>query len=120
MVKTWSFTGTGTSGNVDFPYTNAFPASGNIVGSTQYNWGAPEEVSYTAGTVGQNNSKPASLFNNHQIIRHGSVYYDPSYGIQHNSLQSIDDSLSGFFKMGAIALLFKKNPSGTQISITVY
>ena len=120
IVKTWSFAGTGSSGDVDFPYANAFPDNGNIVGLTQYHWGTPEEVSYTSGTAGQNNSKPASLFKNHQIIRYGSVYYDPSYGIQHNSLQSIDDSLSGFFKMSPTALLFKKNPAGTQISINVY
>ncbi len=120
IVKTWSFAETGTSGDVDFPYANAFPTNGNIVDSTQYHWGTPEEVSYTSGTAGQNNSKPASLFNNHQIIRHGNVYYDPSYGIQHNSLQSIDDSLSGFFKMNSTALLFKKNPAGTQISIRVF
>ena len=115
-----SFAGTGSSGDVDFSYANAFPANGNIVGLTQYHWGTPEEVSYTSGTAGQNNSKPASLFKNHQIIRYGSVYYDPSYGVQHNSLQSIDDSLSGSFKMSPTALLFKKNPAGTQNSINIY
>ncbi|MDR0933316.1 MAG: hypothetical protein LBM70_09915 [Victivallales bacterium] len=120
IVKTWSFSGSGTSGNTDFPYMNAIPANGIILGSSQYNWGTPEEVSYTSGTAGQNNSKPASLFNNHQIIRYGGVYYDPSYGIQHNSLQSIDDSLSGFYMLGSAALLFKKNPVGTQITTSVF
>ena len=121
LVKTWSFSGTGTSGNVNFPYVNTFPPNGNLVDSTQYNWGSPAEVLYITGTAGQNNPKPASLFNNHQIIRHNGIYYDPSYGIQHASIQSIDDSLSGFFIINTTpnALFLQKNPAGIQINAFV-
>ena len=118
LVKTWSFSGTGTSGNVDFPYINTLPPSGNLIDSTHYNWGSPAEVLYIAGTTGQNNSKPASLFNNHQIIRYNGIYYDPSYGIQHSSIQSVDDSLSGFFIINTTsnAFFLQKNPAGIQIN----
>lgn len=94
---------------------------GNFIGSNQYNWGSSEEVTYTSGTPGQNVNKPASFFNNHQIIRYNDVYYDPSYGIQHNSIQSIDNSLSGFFKKASnTSVFFQKNPTGTQITIKVF
>jgi hypothetical protein len=123
IVKTWSFDGTGIVGR-DFPYTNKLLH--NADGSPYYTipagyvWDTPAEVTYTAGTKGQNNATPASLFANHQLIEYGNEYYDPSYGIKHSSLQSIDKTLSGFYqKIYVMGLLeemrFKTNPSGVQI-----
>ena len=75
-----------------FPYTNKLLLPYlDPVGIDHYDWGTPAEVTYTAGTDGQNNPMPASLFENHQLIEYGNEYYDPSYGIKHSSLQSINN-----------------------------
>jgi hypothetical protein len=92
IVKTWSFSGTGDVGS-NFPYTNKLHPSLPLVGTTQYNWGTPAEVTYTEGNPGQNNSMPASFFNNHQLIKYGNKYYDPSYGVIYESVQKIDETL---------------------------
>jgi len=88
-----------------------------LVGTTQYNWGTPAEVTYTEGNPGQNNSMPASFFNNHQLIKYGNKYYDPSYGVIYESVQKIDETLSGFYNKPLFEdeIYFRKNPSGVQI-----
>lgn len=99
-----------------FPYRNEL-RNGRYVEDKQYTWGAVAEVVYTSGTPGQNNPKPASLFRNHQIVYVPSVnaWYDPSYGIKYDSLQAIDNSLSGFVTNGVNDFYFQKNPVGVQI-----
>ena len=116
IVKTWSFSGTGDVGS-NFPYTNKLHPSLPLVGTTQYNWGTPAEVTYTEGNPGQNNSMPASFFNNNQLIKYGNKYYDPSYGVIYESVQKIDETLSGFYNKPLFEdeIYFRKNPSGVQI-----
>lgn len=123
LVKTWSFSGAGTSGDATFPYRNDVKGSGvglwtNYTLDTQYDWGTVAEVTYTSGTPGQNNGKPASLFGNHQIVYVPAMnaWYDPSYGMKHTTMQAIDDTLSGFLIAGGThAFFIQKNPTGVQI-----
>ena len=133
LVKTWSFFGQGTSGDSDYPFLNVVegPFSGgdfyylNYTHESNYHWGTPMEVSYTIGTHGQNNPKPAALFGLHLLVStlNPDVFYDPSYGLKHTSLQSIDDTLSGFLLNETIhtsgpvkgLMLFQKNKAGIQI-----
>ena len=63
LVKDWTFTGLGTSGNSDFPY---------IVGIDAMN---------EDGVPGQGNVEPPPAFENHFVVRFGGQIYDPSYGI---------------------------------------
>jgi hypothetical protein len=137
IVKNWTFTGTGSSGHGTHPYLN-LPDS-LLIGATSYNWKFAE-VNDAAGIPGQGNANPASLFNNHQVVISGQ-YYDPSYGVQHASLQDIDDNaIDGFYIGGtypvdeptvnldlngdgdktdlgvnATVILFRKNPAGLNI-----
>ena len=116
FVETWSFHGVGTSGNAIFPYRN--DVNGDFRSETQYVWGSVAEVTYILGTPGQNNAKPAALFMNHQIVYVpvAKAWYDPSYGVKHPSLQSIDNTMSGFaIRKDSGAFFLQKNPAGVQI-----
>ena len=141
IVKNWVFTGTGSSGHSTYPYLN-LPDS-PLIGSTSYNWRFAE-VNDTSGIAGQGNANPASLFERHFVFI-GGQYYDPSYGIQHASLQSIDDNaIDGFYLSGTYpvdeptvdldlngdgdkvdvdidttVILFQKNPAGLDIQETM-
>jgi hypothetical protein len=95
LVKNWSFSATGNSGNAQFEFLG-IPDS-PFVTATSYNW-LYSEVSDQAGTPGQETSNPASLFNNHQVVLIGGNYYDPSYGLKYASLNQIDtNAISGYF-----------------------
>ncbi len=138
VVKNWTFNGAGTSGHPTHPYLNIFESDATLIGATSYNW-TFAEVNDAPGIPGQGNANPASLFNNHQVVISGQ-YYDPSYGIQHASLQSIDDTIDGFYIAGTYpvdepavsmdlngdgdetdlnvivnVILFRKNPPGLNI-----
>ncbi len=140
-AKNWTFTGAGSSGHATYPYLN-LPDS-PLVGATSYNWKF-SEVDDATGIPGQGNANPASLFNNHQVVISGQ-YYDPSYGVQHATLQVIDDNaIDGFYigpgtypvdeptvnldlngdgdktDMGVntTVMLFRKNPAGLNIKET--
>ena len=116
-VKTWTFSGDGTSGDVNFPYVNLVDEC--YILDTDYTWGNIHEVDYGVGIQGQNNERPASLFSNHAVIYKGNVYYDPSYGVTYSDLPDFDANISGFIKNvaepGNRKILFQKNPSGVQI-----
>ena len=73
-------------------------------------WGTIAEVTYTSGTPGQNNAKPAAVFYNHQIVYVPTMrsWYDPSYGVKHVSEQDIDNTLSGFILEGQMFSIFRK------------
>lgn len=112
-----------------------------VYGTSSYNW-AYAEVTDTNGIPGQGTSNPASLFGNHQVVI-GGTYYDPSYGLKHNSLDDIDaNAVDGFFVITIKTLdeatynldlngdgdktdtavptavfLFRKNPSGNDLRI---
>ncbi len=97
FVKNWTFTGTGRSGNTQWPYLNVpnFP----FPDSTSYPWKFAE-VTDNAGIAGQGTSNPASLFNNHQIVKLKGKYYDPSYGSTFTSLSDIENNaIEGYFKI---------------------
>lgn len=99
LVKNWSFSGSGTSGNSDFPYKNERDENvRNRIRENGYGWGTVVEVCYTSGTPGQNNVKPAALFKEHWIVHVPSMnaWYDPSYGLKHMSLQSFDTEKSNW------------------------
>ena len=99
LVKNWTFPGSGSSGHATHPYLN-LPDS-PFIGATSYNW-MFAEVTDATGIPGQGNANPASFFNNHQVVISGE-YYDPSYGVKHNSLQDIDDnSIDGYY-IGPVA-----------------
>lgn len=116
-VKTWTFDGNGTSGDVIFPYLNK--ANIPLVRDAGYNWGDIHEVNYDTGVRGQNNERPASLFQNHVVIWKGGMYYDPSYGLTYSDLVDFEANLSGFYKdiinSDGRSILFQKNPEGLQI-----
>ena len=60
---------------------------------------------------------PASIFNNHHLvfIPETMYYYDPSYGLKHETLEDIDALLSGFWQACEFGLVFQINPPGVQI-----
>ena len=61
LVKTWSFSGSGTSTLFLFPFTEG-------------------EVTDQNGATGQGVENPDSAFQNHQLVEVGNKLYDPSYG----------------------------------------
>lgn len=82
LVKRWTFTGGGTSGNPNWPYIY------------------PTEVTDETGVPGQNNPNPPGGFYNHFITRRGTDLLDPSYGAgpyaNNNLLQWKTDSIDGY------------------------
>jgi len=97
IVKNWTFTGSGTSGNTGYPYYG-IPDS-NFIGGTAYNW-KWTEVHDNAGISGQNVSNPASFFNNHQVILVDGTYYDPSYGITYTTDADFQaNAIDGFYRI---------------------
>jgi hypothetical protein len=62
LVKNWTFSGSGTSGDPDWPYK------------------FPSEVTDQTGVSGQSTANPLAQFIRHYIITYGSDHYDPSYG----------------------------------------
>lgn len=63
----------------------------------RYLWSS-EVVSDQPGIPGQNSANPTSLFNNHVVVKVGTEYYDPSYGVIHKGLMEIQDgALDGFY-----------------------
>ena len=61
-VKDWVFTGSGTSGNPNYPYT------------------VDVDANDINGVPGQGNSNPPRWFNGHWITEAADTLYDPSYG----------------------------------------
>ena len=107
------------------PTTNPFNMKGRDAQGYEAKLEPEMEVSYTIGTHGQNNPKPAALFGLHLLVStlNPDVFYDPSYGLKHTSLQSIDDTLSGFLLNETIhtsgpvkgLMPFRKNKAGIQV-----
>lgn len=104
LVKNWSFNGAGVSGVAAYPYLNLPPLDGSsFVGANSYKWGYAD-VTDVAGVPGQNSANPASFFNNHQIVKIGTAYYDPSYGLTYTSLKDMEaQAIAGYY-------LFKNTP----------
>ncbi len=97
IVKNWTFSSSGgTSGLIDDPYLN-IPNS-PLTGQQSYNW-TYTEVDDVIGLPGQGTPNPASLFSNHQVVKLGTQYYDPSYGAMYTSLADIDNlAIDGYWK----------------------
>jgi hypothetical protein len=110
LVKNWNFSNTGHSGIADYPYLN-IPDTSPFVAATSYNW-KYADVSDASGLPGQNNNNPASVFNNHQVVYINGIYYDPSMGIMHASIEAMDDTaIDGF--------LFPKNENLNETSLGI-
>lgn len=116
LVKHWLFTNNGHSENPIFPYLNRYDFL-TFHYSNQYAWCSLPDVEYIQGIPAKNNNYPASIFVRHYLVKINDTYYDPSYGVQHSSLQSIDDTISGYFctKKGENCMLIAPNPPGVQI-----
>ncbi|WP_165228008.1 hypothetical protein [Aquisphaera insulae] len=97
IVKDWTFTGAGKSGDATYPYLNL----GFQKKDTSYKWDYAD-VNDDPGIAGQNNVNPASLFNNHQIALINGTYYDASYGVTYTDLKDMEKkSIAGYFKVQA-------------------
>jgi hypothetical protein len=78
LVKNWSFSGVGTSGNAMYPYLQS-------------------ECTDELGIRGQGNDNPRSLFWDHAVIYYSGTIYDPSYGTTAANLSTYsNNSLSGW------------------------
>mgnify|MGYP000411580067 CR=1 FL=1 len=100
LVNDWTFAqGNGQSGDPAFPYLNIPPEFPNpLIVNNTYVWRFAE-ASDAPGVPGQGTVDPASLFNNHQVVKIAGVYFDPSYGEVYGSLGAIDS--------GAVAAHYK-------------
>jgi hypothetical protein len=78
------------------------------------------------GLGGQNQDVPVSAFVNHVVVRIGTDYYDPSYGLIHRGatlpqalLAFQNDSIAGFYKRATInntrAILIRKPGNSPEI-----
>lgn len=154
IIKNWQFLNKDPSSplfndpriNESFSHKNYsindfFPATqvdGIPTGS--YAW-LTGEVLELPGVPGQNNPNPLSDFNYHALVEvisenennlsENTLYFDPSYGIRHNSIQSIKNMIDGLYIVGsnfetifingqntqAFPFLFRKNIDGNSILI---
>ena len=124
-VKTWSFSGAGTSGDSEFPFLNVWSAEPPyFVPTGPFDW-SYAEVTETSPLPGQNQPSPQSRFLNHQFARVLGQYYDPSYGVQYpsqsNGLPDADGAISAFYKeedwpsnIPPKADFIRTNPTGVQ------
>ena len=132
----------GRSGDPVYPYLN-LDGSPLITGPPYaYNW-LFSEVTDGIGVPGQGTPDPASLFNNHQVVKFGTppVYYDPSCGVTYSSLADIDNlAVDGYWQRGTLPVdeavvgldldgngvvgdlgvmtlvhIFQSNPTGNQL-----
>jgi hypothetical protein len=95
IVNYWNFSGSGNSGDSDYPYLN-LPNLTSFTTASSYNW-LYAEVTDAPGIPGQGTPNPASFFNNHQMAYVNGQYYDPSYGIKHPTVADVQTSLAGFY-----------------------
>ena len=122
LVEKWTFHEPPSFPESSFPYENRvysyhFLSPLFFIYETGYLWNGTPDVSYTAGTPGQNNLKPAALFNLHYVVTIGNILYDPSYGKVYQSLQDVDNAFSGFLKFTPLSCMIQQNPPGIQISV---
>lgn len=84
LVKNWRFVG---SGSLRVPFTHRMGT----------------ECIEMPGIPGQRNANPPPAFYNHFIVRYGSNFYDPSYGVGPTSSQSNweNGAIDGLFRGGA-------------------
>jgi hypothetical protein len=95
LVPKWHFSNEGTSAtinNIYFTHTNI----GEVSNSTYHRFLATD-VEDMEGTPGQNSPNPASMFNNHQIVKVGTTYFDPSYGISYTNSDKLEESIQAIF-----------------------
>jgi hypothetical protein len=127
-VKTWTFSGSGTSGDANFPYLNRWGASPPFAPTGPFIWYLPE-VTETAPSPGQNQPSPQSRFGNHQFTRVLGEYYDPAYGVKYpsqpNGFPDADGAIGAFIleedwlsNSPPKADLVRTNPAGIQHDIT--
>jgi hypothetical protein len=94
LVKAWEYRGTGTSGNIDYPFINYFDLNSYeppYLTSGKYRWTGTPEVERTPDDAnnlgGQNNNKPPANFYIHQVVEYNGRIYDPSYGKSFDNIE---------------------------------
>jgi hypothetical protein len=96
MVKRWYFINTPTNSNLpncqQMPYhiITLDNGNGNTISEWHYISGTNIPTYRTFGYIqddfgvqGQNSSNPEAWFKYHSIVKIGSIYYDPSYGVKY-------------------------------------
>lgn len=111
LVHHYTFGASALSGCPNFPRRFDHPC----VAGTQNAWPAVDASEANgAAAQGQNNTNPWSIFNDHALVKHGTEYYDPSYGtgpwdsileFEQNSIDGYagfaTEQAVGVFKFGA-------------------
>lgn len=119
-IKNWTFTGSGTSGDPDYPYTTVGVGADAVPGTR---------------IKAQGNDNSPEMFNGHWIVQAAGTYYDPSYGSSAvanagtSSVKSAYENIAfdGYFNYELIPVgndyilgdrIMKKNNTGlTEINI---
>ncbi|MCL4720091.1 MAG: hypothetical protein KJ057_16610 [Phycisphaerae bacterium] len=90
-VKDWSL----NDGPYKTPRAPEYPFLGlcmnPFITGSSYAWQCTEATDGN-GITGQGQANPASLFEFHQIVFINNKYYDPSYGVEYNSILEMDDN----------------------------
>lgn len=107
LVKKWGFTDIPYNSNLTncttMPFHIITDDLGNEIGGSSEVFGIQYHKTYLGyaadfiGNPGQNSVNPQSWFSYHSIIKVGSIYYDPSYGVKYqNSNDMRDNYLDGW------------------------
>ena len=91
IVKNWTFGTPSAAGFCSaFPYKNTYNTTAGSIPPpyNQYVF-LTSDVTDQNGIPGSCNIRPASYFNNHQIVKLDGVYYDACYGVTFPTLVSI-------------------------------
>ena len=110
LVKAWEYSGTGTSGNSDYPYINYFDLNRYeppYLTSGKYRWTDTPEVERMPDDEenlgGQNNNKPPANFYIHQVVEYNGRIYDPSYGKSFDNIEKWKEQcIDGIYIDGGI------------------
>jgi len=112
LVKSWTYSDNGTSGNTNYPHINTYELSKYepvFLSSGKYRWVGNPEVDRIPDSPhnlgGQNNNYPIANFYIHQIVEYNGRIYDPSYGKDFDDIdQWKDNSVDGVFIRDKIEL----------------
>jgi len=118
IVKNWTYTGSQTSDNQDWPCWNIYPANGDCINSAgnAYVW-SYAEVNDQTGVQGQSNQNPKSLFNRHFVVLRNGNYYDPSYGATYTSSnQFFQNAISGYASSNRVLRIVSEQAINTDLN----
>jgi hypothetical protein len=108
FVKHWGFFNSlkGQSGDQTYPWVNFALRTGanlalDVLNASSYNFRYADVVDIR-GIAGQGNRNPASIFNNHQVVRIDGTYYDPSGGASYPDKATLETTIiEGYSKFDA-------------------